>query len=180
MRHLLHVASHSDTNAMTVEELAATFRYAVLRGDEFLRDCVHIKVYYIDLFQAFLLISLQGLVLEDLIRHVHTLFDDQPSTSPPVPSPAVDAAADTTSSTFPSGSVLDAELPLPSEVDATGTTTRRLRTTGVIPTSSPSSFSSLASDVTLESRLTPSPTALPSPLLGPNTLVEGVETNSQE
>ena len=134
----------------------------------------------VDLFNLFLLISLERLVLEDLIRHVHTLFDDQPSTSPPVLSPAVDAAVETTSSTFTSGSVLGTELPQPSEVDATGTTAQRLRTTGVIPTSSPSSFSSLPSDVTLESRLTPSPTALPSPLLGPNTLVEGVETNSQE
>jgi hypothetical protein len=32
LRHLLHVASHSDKNAMTVEKLAAKFRYAVLRG----------------------------------------------------------------------------------------------------------------------------------------------------
>ena len=80
--------------------------------------------------------------MEDLIRNVHTLFDDEPSTSPPVPSSAAEAAAETPST--------------------------------------PSSFSSLPSDVTLESRLTPSPTALPSPLLGPNTLVEGVETSSRE
>jgi imidazolonepropionase-like amidohydrolase len=50
LRHLLRVASHSDTNAMTVKELAATFRYAVLRGNDVLQDGVHIKVRCIDLF----------------------------------------------------------------------------------------------------------------------------------
>jgi len=120
------------------------------------------------------------IVLKDLIRNVHTLFDDQPSTSPPVPSPPAVAE---TASTFPSGSFLSAELPQPSEVDAMGPTTRCLGLVGVIPTSTHSSFSSVPSDVALESRLTPSPTALPSPLLGlpsSNTLLEGVETNSQE
>ena len=118
--------------------------------------------------------------MEDLIRNVHTLFDNQPSTSPPVPSPAAEAAAETTSSTLPSGSVLGVELPQPSEVVDTDSTIRHPGITRATPTSNRSSFSSLPSDVTLESRLTPSPTALPSPLLGPNTLVEGVETNSQE
>jgi hypothetical protein len=47
----------------------------------------------------FELISLEGLVLEDLIRNVHTLFDGRPSTSLLVPSPPAE-----TTSTFPSGS----------------------------------------------------------------------------
>ena len=46
LRHLLHVASHSDTNAMTVEELAAKFWYAVLPGNEILPGGVHIKVHW--------------------------------------------------------------------------------------------------------------------------------------
>ena len=32
LRHLLRVASHLDTNEMTVEALAAEFHYGVLRG----------------------------------------------------------------------------------------------------------------------------------------------------
>jgi len=54
---------------------------------------------------------------------------------------------------------------------------------GIIPTSTPSSLSSLPSDVTLESCLVPSPPTLSSPLLGlpsANTLLEGVELVSQE
>ncbi|KAN0140297.1 hypothetical protein V8E53_002193 [Lactarius tabidus] len=162
LRHLLCVASYSDMNTMTVEELAARFRYAVLRGNDVLQDGVHIK----------------GLVLEDLIRNVHILFDDQPSTSPPVPSPAAEIT-----STFPSGSFLGAELSELSEVDVMGPNTRRLGPVGVTPSLTQSSFSSLPLDVAFESSLTLPPTTLPSPLLGPpssNTLVEGVETNSQE
>jgi hypothetical protein len=56
--------------------------------------------------------------LEDLIQNVHILFDDQPSTSPPVPSPAAE-----TTSTFPSGSFLGAELSQLSEVDVMGPNT---------------------------------------------------------
>ncbi|KAN0140285.1 hypothetical protein V8E53_002181 [Lactarius tabidus] len=164
LRHLLRVASHSDTNAMTVKELAATFRYAVLRGNDVLQDGVHIK----------------GPVLEDLIRNVHTLFNDRPSTSPPVPSPTAE-----TPSTFPSSSFSfsGAELLQLSEVDAMGPSTRRLEVVGLTPSLNQSSFSSLPSDVALDSSLTPSPTTFPGPLLGlpsSNTLMEGVDTNSHE
>jgi hypothetical protein len=108
---------------------------------------------------------LKGLVLEDLIRNVHTLFDERPSSSPTVPSPQV---AETTG------------LPQPSQVDAMGSTTRhRPGLVGVIPTSTPSSLSSLPLDVALQSRLTPSLTTLLG-LPSPKTLVEGVETASQE
>jgi hypothetical protein len=63
----------------------------------------------------FQLIPLEGLVLEDLIRNVLTLFDDQPSTSPPIPSPAAE-----TTSKVPSDSFLSAELSQPPEVDSVG------------------------------------------------------------
>ncbi len=43
LRHLLRVASHSDQNAMTVEALAAQFRYDVLRGNDVLHDGVDVK-----------------------------------------------------------------------------------------------------------------------------------------
>ncbi|KAN0139934.1 Rho GTPase activation protein [Lactarius tabidus] len=123
LRHLLRVASYSDMNAMSVEELADKFRFAVLRGYDVLQDGVHIK----------------SLVLEDLIRNVHTLFDDQPSKSPPVPSPAAE-----TTSTFPSGSLLGAELSQLSEVDVMGPNAQRLGPVGVTPSLTQSSFSSLS------------------------------------
>ena len=44
LRHLSRVASHSDENKMTVEALAAKFRYSVFRGKEILQDDVHVKV----------------------------------------------------------------------------------------------------------------------------------------
>jgi hypothetical protein len=116
--------------------------------------------------------------LEDLIRNVHILFDDQPSTSPPVPSPAAE-----TTSTFPSGSFLVAELSQHSEVDAMGPNTRHLGPVGVTPSLTQSPFASLPLDVAFESSLTPPPTTFPGPLLGllsSNTLVEGVETNWRE
>ncbi|KAF8265569.1 hypothetical protein EI94DRAFT_1787398 [Lactarius quietus] len=69
LRHLLRVASYSDQNLMTVEALAALFRYVVFRGNEVLEDGIHVK----------------GLVLEDLIRNANTLFDELPP-SPPAPS----------------------------------------------------------------------------------------------
>jgi hypothetical protein len=178
LRHLSRVSFHSDTNAMTVEELAVTFRYAILRGNEVLQDGVHIKVHCVELFEFFQLIPLEGLVLEDLIRNAYTLFDDQPSTSLPVPSPAAE-----TTSTFPSSSFLGAELSQLSEVDAMGPTARRLGLVGVAPSLTQSSFSSLPSDIALESSLTLSPTTLTGSLLGlpsPNTLVEGAETNLHE
>ena len=128
----------------------------------------------------FRLIPLEGLVLEDLIRNAHTLFDEPPSTTPTVPSPPM---AETTS-TFPSGSLLSAELPQPSEVGAMGSATQpHPGLVRVIPTSAQLSFSSLPSHIAVESSPTPSPTTLPSSLLGlpsSNNLVEGVETTSQE
>ncbi|KAH9041938.1 hypothetical protein EDB84DRAFT_1559528 [Lactarius hengduanensis] len=98
----------------------------------------------------------QTLVLEDLIQNANTLFNERPS--PP------DAAETTSTHTY--GSLF-------------------LRLVGGIPTStqSSSSFSSSPSDAATESRLTPSPTGLLSPLLGlpsSQTLTEGVETTTQE
>ena len=49
MRHLLRVASHSNQNSMTVEALAALFRYVVLRGNEVLEDGIHVKARCTDL-----------------------------------------------------------------------------------------------------------------------------------
>ncbi|KAN0140281.1 hypothetical protein V8E53_002177 [Lactarius tabidus] len=138
LRHLLRVASYSDMNAMTVE-LAARFSYAVLRGNDVLQDGVHIKC----------------LVLEDLIRNVHTLFDGQPS---PV------AGKRSMFDNFDSGSLFSG-------------------VSSVIPTSTESSISSSPSGVAWERCLTPPPTTLPSTLLRhplSNTLVEGVEMSSQK
>ncbi|KAI9429810.1 Rho GTPase activation protein, partial [Lactarius indigo] len=73
LRHLLRVASHSDVNAMTVKALSTQFSYPVLRGNEVLQDGVHVK-------------ARRGLVLEDLIQNAHTLFEEKPPPSPPVPS----------------------------------------------------------------------------------------------
>ena len=93
-----------------------------------------------------LILYKKGMLLEDFIRNVHTLFDERPA-SQIVPS---SHASETR------------ELPQPSEVDVMGSNTRnRPGIIGMIPTSTPSSFSSLPSDVALESRLTPSPTTLP-------------------
>jgi hypothetical protein len=114
--------------------------------------------------------------LEDLIRNVHALFDDQPSTSPPALSPTAD-----TTSTFPSGSLSSAELPQPSEVDTMGSAIGRQELVGVTPTFTQSSLSSLPSNVALGTRLTPSSTALPGARLGSpsaNALVEGVGASS--
>jgi hypothetical protein len=105
---------------------------------------------------SFQLIPLKALILEDLIKNAHSLFDERPSESS---SP-------------------------PAEVQTTGASTQHLPTTsGNFPTSSRSSFSSLLSDVTAESRLAPSPTARPSRLEGfpsSKTLTEGVDVTTQE
>ena len=54
LRHLLRVASHSDKNAMIVEELAAKFWYAVLRGNEFVPvGGIHVKVRCVNLCLIF-------------------------------------------------------------------------------------------------------------------------------
>ncbi|KAI9432863.1 Rho GTPase activation protein [Lactarius psammicola] len=63
LRHLLRVASHSDENEMTVEVLAIWFHLPVLRGTQVSRDGVDVKT----------------LVMEDLIRNAHNLFDERPS-----------------------------------------------------------------------------------------------------
>ncbi|KAI9439448.1 hypothetical protein BJY52DRAFT_1421308 [Lactarius psammicola] len=163
LRHLLHVASHSDSNAMTVEELAIWFRLPILRGNPVLQD------------------SVETLVIEDLIRNVHTLFEERPSPSPPVPSSLV---AETTP-TFTSSSLpWSPKLLQPTEVQTIGSTTRhRPGLIGGTPTSTQSYFSSLLSDASMESRLTPSLTPLLSPLQGPPSLkilTEGVETTTRE
>ena len=90
-----------------------------------------------------------------------------------------------TTSLYTYGSLfLSPELPQPTEVEATESTTRhRPGLVNGIPTSTQSSSSSLPSDATVESRLTPPPIALLSPLLGlssSKTLTEGVESTTKE
>ncbi len=120
--------------------------------------------------------------MEDLIQNADTLFDERPSSSPPVPLPDV---AETTSTYYTYGSLfLSPELPQPGEVQAMGSTTRHNPelVSGILR-STQSPFSSLPLDAAMESRLTPSPTPLLSPLLGfpsSQTLTEGVETTTQE
>jgi len=164
MRHLLLVASHSDKNSMTVRVLADNFDHTVLRGKLVSQDGVSVK----------------SLVMEDLIQNAHTLFDRDDRT--PVPSRDVAEA-----STFTYGSLfMSPELPHPAQVEGVNldpTARHRLKVVGGIPTTDQSSFSSLPSDTTMESRLRPSPTALLSPLLGlslSKTLTEGVEMTAQE
>ncbi|KAH9030232.1 hypothetical protein EDB83DRAFT_2554982 [Lactarius deliciosus] len=158
--HLLRVASHSAQNAMTVEALAAQFCYTILRGNAVLRDGVH------------------HLVLEDLIRNAHTLFDERPSTSP-ISSPYVKKTTSTLTMTY--GSYLTPELPQPAEVQAPGSTTRHLPgLVGGLPTFIQSS---LPSGTAMEGHLTPSSTPLLSPLLELSSsmiLTEAVETTTQE
>jgi hypothetical protein len=43
LRHLLHVASHSDKNSMTVEKLAYQFTYVVLGGNVVSQDSLVMK-----------------------------------------------------------------------------------------------------------------------------------------
>jgi hypothetical protein len=108
------------------------------------------------LLVGFQLIPSKVVVLEDLIQNAHTLFDKRPSESS---SP-------------------------PAEVQIIGASTQhRPALVGGFPTSSPSSFSSLLSDVTAESRRAPSPAARPSRLEGfpsSKTLTEGVDVTTQE
>ncbi|KAH9168910.1 hypothetical protein EDB89DRAFT_1551647 [Lactarius sanguifluus] len=159
--HFLRVASHSAQNAMTVEALAAQFCYTILRGNAVLRDGVHVK----------------HLVLEDLIRNAHTLFDERPSTSP-IPSPY---AKTTSTLTMTYDSCLSPELPQPAEVQATGSTTLHLP--GLVDGIPTFIRSSLPSGAAMEGHLTPSPTPLLSPLLElPSSMIltEAVETTTQE
>ncbi|KAI9456974.1 Rho GTPase activation protein, partial [Lactarius psammicola] len=168
MRHLSRVTSHSDKNAITVEVLAVLFRYPILRGNYVYQDGVHVKT----------------LVMEDLIRHARTLFDERPSPSPTVPPPHVTEAT----STLTSGSFLSPELSQSPEGQAMSPTTRyHPGLVGGIPTSTQSSLSSLPSDASMESHLAPSLTPLLSPLQGlPSSqsllegLTGGVETTRQE
>jgi hypothetical protein len=114
--------------------------------------------------------------MEDLIRNAHTLFDEQPSPSPPIPS----FNAETTTLYTYGSLFLSPELP---QVQAVGSrTAHRSGLVGGAPSSTRSSLS-LPSDAAMESRLTPSPAPLLSPLLGPpssQTLTEAVEMTAQE
>ncbi|KAF8269704.1 hypothetical protein EI94DRAFT_1724481 [Lactarius quietus] len=166
LRHLLRVASFSGQNEMTVEALATEFRYPILRGNKVLQGGVNAK----------------KLVMEDLIQHVHTLFDERPSPSQPgLSSNAAETIYTYTPSTYTYSALFSSSEP--PGVPATATTTRhRPGPVGVIPTSTQSSFSS-PSDATMESRPTLPPTGLLSPLLGlpsSQTLAEEVETTTQE
>ena len=111
--------------------------------------------------------------MEDLIQNVHTLFDECPTQPAPLPSPNVPE----TMSAYTHGSLfLSPELPL-------STIQHHLGRVDGIPTSSQSSFSSSPSDVTTNSRPTPPPIALLSPLVGlssSKTLTEGTETTTHE
>ena len=110
--------------------------------------------------------------MEDLIQNAHTLFDECPSQSPPVPSSSVAATSpDTYGSLF-----LSPELPQ-------ATTQQHPELVDGIPTSTQSSLTSLPSDAAIDTGRTPSPIGLLSPLLGlpsSKTLTEGVETSTQE
>ncbi|KAH9051869.1 hypothetical protein EDB87DRAFT_1836128 [Lactarius vividus] len=139
LRHLFIVASHSDKNAMGVKALAGQFCYTIFRGNTISEGGV------------------PKLIMEDLIKNVHTLFDER--TPPRVPSPY--------------GSVSSPEL---SQSAGVGPTTRhRPGLVEGIPTSTQSPFSISHSDTSVEGCLTP--------LLGlslSQTLKDGMETTTQE
>ncbi|KAN0140322.1 hypothetical protein V8E53_002218 [Lactarius tabidus] len=162
LRHLLHVASHSDKNGMTVKTLSSQFCQYILGTDPVFQG-IHVK----------------APVLEDLIQNAHTLFDERSSQTPVVPSSYVAE----TESTLTHGSLfLSPEMPESVDVQATGSSSRH-RPEIVDGASTRSSFSSFPSDASPESRLTPPPIDLLSPLLGlssSKTLTEGVETTTQE
>ena len=108
--------------------------------------------------------------MEDLIQNVHTLFDERPSQSPP-PVVAEITSAYTYGSLF-----LSPELQQP-------TTQHHPGFVDGIPTSTQSSFSSLPEGPAMDSRRTPSPPGLLSPLIGlpsSKTLTERVEASKQE
>jgi hypothetical protein len=110
--------------------------------------------------------------MEDLIQNVHTLFDQFPTQSAPIPSSNV---ADTASAYTRGSLFLSPELTL-------STTQHHPGLVGGIPTSSQLSFSSSPSDTTTNSRPTPPPIALLSPPLGLSSskmLTEGLETATQ-
>ncbi len=127
---------------------------------------------------CFQLIPSKKLVTEDLIQNAHTLFDEPPPPSSPVPSPHVGE----TTSTLTYGSSLSPEFSRFAEAQAVGSTTRhRPGVVGDIPTST--HFSSSHSDSPVEGRLTPTLTPLLGPLPGlslSQTPKEGAETTTQE
>jgi len=67
LRHLLLVTSH--LNKTGISALTSGFSFTVLGGSYALEDDARLKIP----------------VMEDLIQNVHTLFDECPSQSPPVP-----------------------------------------------------------------------------------------------
>jgi hypothetical protein len=125
---------------------------------------------------VFQLIPPETPVMEDLIQNAHTLFDEDPSQSPPIPS---SGAAETTS-ILTYGSFLSPEMPQSAEVKATGSTSQhhpRLVDGISVSTQSPFSF---PSDDSVESRLAQQPSGLLSPLSWSKTLTEGAEMTTQE
>jgi hypothetical protein len=115
--------------------------------------------------------------MEDLIQNAHTLFDEDPSQSPPIPS---SGAAETTS-ILTYGSFLSPEMPQSAEVQATGSTSQhRSGLVSGISVSTQSPFSSFPSDDSVESRLAQQPSGLLSPLSWSKTLTEGAEMTTEE
>lgn len=120
----------------------------------------------------------------DLIQNAHTLSDELPSPSPPIPSSYVAEA--TSTDTYSSLSLTpDSEPPQSAQVQAMGSTIRhRPWLVDGIPTSRSTqpSFPSFPSDTAMEIRLASSPTSYLSPLLGfpsPRPLMGGTETTTQ-
>ena len=139
--------------------LADQFDDFVLRGNHFLQDGVCVRTP----------------VMEDLIRNVQTLFDEQPPPSEPVPSPNVAEITSTFTSDWLFSST---ELPQLAEVEAMGPATRHAPGIfGGILTPTQSSTCSLP----MERRLTP-PTSLLNPLQGfpLSETPRGVEKATQE
>lgn len=90
--------------------------------------------------------------MEGLIQNAHTLFDERPSQSPPVPSSDV---AETTPTHTYGSSFLSPELPQFAEVQVTGSTSRHRP--GIVddrPASTHSSFSSFLGFLSGESPYT--------------------------
>ncbi|KAN0140313.1 hypothetical protein V8E53_002209 [Lactarius tabidus] len=157
LRHLLHVSSRSDKNGMTVNVLSTQICKYVLGLDKITTN--------------------ETPVMEDLIQNAHTLFDEDPSQSPPIPS---SGAAETTS-ILTYGSFLSPEMPQSAEVQATGSTSQhRSGLVSGISVSTQSPFSSFPSDDSVESRLAQQPSGLLSPLSWSKTLTEGAEMTTEE
>ncbi|KAH9049274.1 hypothetical protein EDB83DRAFT_1409823 [Lactarius deliciosus] len=151
LRHLLRVSSHSDTNA-TIRGGARWLSLLCCPSWEYDlgRRCSREGMLYRPLVTLFQLIPSKGLVLDDLIQNVHTLFDDRPPPPPHYPSPHM---AETTS-TYTYGSFLTPESPPLAEVQPMGSTTRHRPTPGLVGCTH------------MESRLAPLPTSLLNPIQG--------------